>query len=223
MSKLVLHRPAQEFQQQTSGVAYDRKTPEQNAVIAAVFQGGYAFAHGPRDGINYLGTFGLNPCVGLAVVTRVTGEHYPRVSVAHIDALSEMDRSIAAILDGNGHKDGGHTDVTLIGGQQGAKEIAKITYILERRGITPGYDIAGSGIKTLIFDLSTGRAVNPEPFQSTPWLMRLENRLAERKTQQPLRKEFDLRNGRPEGYTARPINNFPRFFDPETGYFRIPM
>ncbi len=187
---------------------YSHQMPEADAIIAGVFQRKYATAQGPVVGVNYIGTYGIGPCVGVAVVTKVHGEEHPLVSLAHIDEYTDLDASIPSLMNVNGHTQG-KTTVTLVSGQRSDEDLIKVKEAFAKYGIEAQFDVASSGSKTLIVDLRTGSVVEPTPFRSAAaWLqpdaslldamLRLMTLSASKCL---LKKEYDLRKGKlPDSY-----------------------
>lgn len=71
--------------------------------IAGVYQGNYAKAWGPYKRISYIGTAGLAPCVGVAIISFFDKLYPPIITVAHLDKENSVEASLIRMR-------GEHTD-----------------------------------------------------------------------------------------------------------------
>lgn len=199
-----------------SPVVYQHQNPPRQAVVAGVRQGACGYAQGPCDGVGYIGTRGLGPCIGLVLVTKTEGGGVPCVSLAHLDASVQMDTSVSMMLGMGGHRNQpGPTRAALVTGQRSNKHVMDVARALSRNGIEPAYDIAHNASRDMVVSLETGEILAPDPFLRVGWLgpnaqqqadidalfnMKVKASLMGGRS--PVKREFDLRQGLPEGYTV---------------------
>ncbi len=161
-----------------NGVCFSTPNLSPDDIILNVHQGCFVTAQGPVTGINYLGTSGLAPCLGVAFVTAVEGEECPRICLGHFDDTSDWEVSAQRFFFENGllennsaleraSSDNSETTVSIISGFSDVDELYRLYRAFEKASLKPNIplsfkpDINGDVSVDLVTDLRTG-----ETFQS---------------------------------------------------------
>lgn len=165
-------------------LVYDTPAIEDDKTLAVnVMQGHYLHAqgqshytvNGQEEEVNYLGTFGLGPCIGLGLITQVEGERNPYITVAHLDDLTlddstkRLDDAVEKLLEE--HHQGANASQTravLIQGKAPDKSLKRLFTLyqcLQHRNIPAHLDPGVIPYKDLIINLKTGEVVHPSHFR----------------------------------------------------------
>jgi hypothetical protein len=183
-----------------------------NKLIASVYQAHYAFADGPKENIDYLGTRGVATCIALAMVVK-TEEQRSRVVVGHLDSRNNIEGSIDEAmtrLEAAGQEISAYV---LSEKEDRVDENVFLTVkTLQEKGIKWQLDLSDD---RLIINLRSGLPVKSLRTNQEVWLvpdLQLKNALDQsnfafiqspgKPIRQNARKEYDL-TARPVGYIER--------------------
>lgn len=190
---------------------------DKRTLAVNVMQGYCLHAHGSSKGIKYLGIFGLEKSIGLALITHKPNIAKPYITVSHIDHRTDIATSVRYMLEKNQHVQGETTtQAVVIQGScvaEGEKDLFALHQSLEHYGIPSKFDVSFFSFKDLIINVETGEVIHPSRFykyhfswlfiKKIPYMIHVIYRVLKSCwfRQIPIRQQFDFINeGVPHSY-----------------------